>query len=105
MDQWGEDLGSSDNLTLEEKAEILAAFYAGYLREQEAFGYCRAFSGMLRSIPGGFAELETVMPFDLVRDIKKSQFSKLASESLEDFEARYAQRLDLFKCPRTGITF
>ncbi len=105
MDQWGEDLGKSTKLTLQEKAEIVSAFFEGYTRQDQAFGYCRAYGALLRSQKGGLNELEPYMPYDLVAEIKKSPFTEVSRRPLEDFENEYIKRLDEFTCPTTGFTF
>jgi len=105
MDDWGTELGSSANLTLVEKAEIVAAFFDGYTRQDQAFGYCRAYGALIKALPGGLNELETVMPFDLIREIKKSEFTKIAMKPRAEFEQGYIDALDAFVCPETGIKF
>jgi hypothetical protein len=105
MDDWGTTLGSTDKLNLAEKAEIVAALFAGFNREEEAFGYCRAFGAMMRELPGGIDSLEEVLAFDAIADIKNSKFNEYASVSKEDFEESYIQRLNDFVCPITGIKF
>jgi hypothetical protein len=105
MDKWGEDMGKSNKLSLEEKAEIISALYEGYKRQDEAFGYCRAYGALVRGIDGGLEELENYLPFDLLQEIKSSEFTNLAFESLEDFEKRYITELDKFTCPVTNLKF
>ena len=105
MDDWGKALGGSDNLSLEEKAEIVSAFYEGYKRQDQAFGYIRAFRTLIAELDMGMDTLEMYMPYDLVADIKRSKFSELASISREEFEADYEKRLSEFVCPTTNIQF
>ena len=49
--------------------------------------------------------LEMDIPFDVVAEIKQSDFSKLASISREEFEAGYIKRLEEFVCPVTNMKF
>ena len=105
MDQWGEDLGKSDKLSFEEKAEIIAAFYEGYTRQDQAFGYSRAFGAMMRAIEGGIDSFSPYMPFDLIHEIKNSKFNTIASKSLKEFEDEYITALNKFVCPITGMKF
>lgn len=105
MDQWGHDLGKSSKINLTEKAEIIAAFYEGYKRQDQAFGYIRAFRNMLAELDDGFNTLEQELPFDLIREIKKSPFWEQSLISQEEFEADYAKRLEAFICPLTGLKF
>ncbi|WP_412470218.1 MULTISPECIES: hypothetical protein [unclassified Halobacteriovorax] len=105
MDDWGRILGESDLLSMEEKAEIVTAFYDGYKRQDEAFGYIRGYKNLVDSIDGGLAALEMYLPFDLVAEMKKSEFSELAKLSREEFEADYKKRLEEFICPVTNLKF
>lgn len=105
MDSWGEELGKTKKLTLEEKAEIITALFDGYKRQDQAFGYCRAFAGMQRVMDGGFLSIEPYLPFDLVAEIKKSKFMEMALISQADFENDYKIRLEKFQCPVTGLIF
>lgn len=105
MDQWGVDLGTSDNLELHEKAEIVGAFYEGYKRQDQAFGYIRAFKNLIENLGGGLNSLEEFLPFDLFSDLKSSEFYKQSLVSKEDFEGDYIKRLEEFVCPETGLSF
>jgi hypothetical protein len=108
MDQWGEDLGKSSILSVEEKAEIIAAFYEGYTRQDQAYGYCRAFGSLINSSGASFENLEeyeNYLPYDLVREIKKSPFTEIASRPREEFEGQYASDLSNFVCPETNLQF
>lgn len=105
MDDWGVQLGKSDKLSLAEKAEIVSAFFEGYKRQDQAFGYIRAYRNLLEQLDGGLSALEEYMPFDLVIEIKKSQFSTLAEISREEFEDNYKKELEKFVCPISNLSF
>lgn len=105
MDQWGIDLGANDELELFEKAEIVSAFYEGYKRQDQAFGYIRAFSNLIDQLEGGLHSLEEFLPFDLFSELKNSAFFELSKVSREDFENDYKKRLEAFVCPETGLSF
>jgi hypothetical protein len=105
MDDWGTTLGKTEKLSLLEKAEIATAFWEGFKREDEAFGYARAFGSMLNELPSGFKSLEEYLPFDVYKEIGKSKFMKTALVPIEEFEAGYKERLENFICPATGIQF
>ncbi len=105
MDDWGEAIVEAGILSLGEIGEIVAALYDGFLRQEEAFGYARGFRGILNKLENGLASLESSLPFDLVRDIKKSQFFKLSEISRSTFEDQYKAQLENFKCPETTFTF
>jgi hypothetical protein len=105
MDDWGKALGETERLDSLEKAEVITALYEGYKRQDEAFGYCRAFGSMMKELPDGLKSLDGELPFDIVAEITKSKFAELASINQEDFEQTYITRLKEFKCPATGISF
>ena len=105
MDDWGVALGSSDKLDLSEKAEIVGAFFEGYKRQDQAFGYIRAYRNLLEQLDGGFSALEQFLPFDVVAEIKKSPFSEMAKISKEEFEENYKKKLEEFVCPVTNLKF
>lgn len=105
MDDWGSELGRTKLLSLSDKAQVVAALFDGYNREEEAFGYCRAFGAMMRELPDGIDSLEEVLAFDAISEIKKSKFWKLANISKSEFEQSYIDRLNNFTCPKTGLKF
>ena len=105
MDDWGKALGESEDLSLTEKAEIIAALFEGYKRQDEAFGYIRGYRTLLKQIDGGLDAFGQELPYDLIREIRKSKFSELAEISREEFEADYAKRLSDFVCPETQMKF
>ena len=105
MDQWGGTLGESNLLSSAEKVEIIAAWYEGYNRQDHAFGYIRAYHGMLKSLPEGLESLARDLPFDFAQTLKKSKFADLARMNREEFEAMFKQKLEEFVCPLTGLKF
>lgn len=105
MDDWGIALGTSEKLSISDKAEIVAAFFEGYKRQDQAFGYIRAYKALIESMDGGLAALEQFIPFDLMVEIKSSKFSELTKIPREEFEQDYANRLSEYKCQDTGLKF
>ncbi|MBT3584508.1 MAG: hypothetical protein HN509_06360 [Halobacteriovoraceae bacterium] len=105
MDDWGSILGASTALSLEEKSEIVLAFYEGFKRQEEAFGYIRAYRSLLSELDGGMSALEQTLPHDILFELKNSQFEELAQVSREEFEQYYVRELSEFTCPETGIKF
>lgn len=105
MDSWGEALGSSKDLTLAEKGEIVSCLFEGFKRQDKAFGYARAYRGLLQALPEGLESLVADLPFDLVAEIKKSPFTQIADQSKEEFEAQFKKNLEEFECPLTGLRF
>jgi len=105
MDQWGQTLGASTMLTSTEKGEIVAALVEGYKRQDHAYGYLRAFRGMMSALPEGLESLTADLPFDLVLEIKKGPFGKALLQTQTEFETEFKQRLVDFLCPVTGWKF
>ena len=104
MDKWGDDLGKSSLLSPQEKAEIIIALFDGYKRQDQAFGYCRAYGAMKASCEN-YDEVESWISFDIANEIKSSDFTKIAEVPKEEFELDYKERLDKFICPETGLKF
>lgn len=105
MDEWGKTLGESKLLSSQEKVEIIAAFLEGFTRQDQAFGYVRAYRGMLHALPEGLESLARDLPIDLYQTLKKSKFATLAEMPREEFEDMYKQKLEEFVCPLTGLKF
>jgi hypothetical protein len=105
MDEWGKTLGESSLLTNEEKVEIIAAFIEGYTRQDMAFGYTRAYHGLIQALPEGLDSLARELPFDLYQTLKKSKFATTAEQPREEFEAVFKEKLEEFVCPMTGMRF
>ena len=105
MDDWGKVLGESQLLSTADKVEIIAAFFDGYTRQDLAYGYVRAFHGLINSLPAGLESLERDLPFDFYQTLKKSKFAVQALQSRDDFETMFKQKLDEFVCPITSMRF
>jgi hypothetical protein len=105
MDEWGRILGSDKNLTLTEKGEIVGAFFEGFKRQDQAYGYARAFHGLINELPDGLETLVAEIPFDVMAEIRKSRFWEIAQLSQEEFEAEFRKKLEDFECPLTGLKF
>jgi hypothetical protein len=105
MESWGETLGKSTELTLADKGEIVACLYEGYKRQDLAFGYARAFKGMMSSLPEGLDTLVADVPFDLVQELRKSNFWRVSEIPQDEFENSFKEKLDEFVCPVTNLKF
>lgn len=105
MDEWGTTLGSSKDLTQAEKGEIVICLFEGYKRQNQAFGYARAYGGLINSLPRGIDTLEADIAFDVVAEIKKSAFTKIAELSQDEFNNDFKKNLEEFECPVTGMKF
>jgi hypothetical protein len=105
MDSWGRALGESKDLTMSEKGEIVACLFEGYKRQDLAFGYARAFRGLINSLPQGLESLVQDIAFDVVSEIRKSNFYKISEITEEEFLDSYKKRLEDFECPLTGFKY
>lgn len=105
MDDWGKILGESQLLTPVEKIEIIAAFHDGYTRQDLAYGYIRAYKGLIGALPQGLESLERDLPFDFYQTLKKSKFATLAEQPRAEFEEMFKNKLEEFVCPVTQIKF
>src|SRR5690606_35852646 len=105
MYEWGHVLGAATDLTSMEKGEIVAALFEGFKRQDHAFGYARAFKGMMDALPAGLESLVMDLPYDLVMEIRKSRFWQMAELSNDEFEADFKQKLEAFECSLTGLRF
>jgi len=104
MDKWGTALGQSEKLSPIEKAEVITALFDGYKRQDQAFGYCRAYGSMINALPNK-DEIMANLPFNLVHEINTSKFKEISEIELDQFEAQYIEGLSKFKCSETGLTF
>ncbi len=105
MDDWGKFLGLTKKLSLDEKGEVVGAFFEGYKRQDRAYGYVRAFAGMMANLPQGLKTLEREIPFDMLEEMKKSGFIEKSHQTKADFEKMYKEKLEAFVCPLTGMKF
>lgn len=105
MEEWGRVLGGAVDFTAAEKAEIIAALFEGFNRQNQAKGYARAYRGFVAALPKGLESLVRDLPFDLPLEIKKSPFGKIAEIPEDEFLADYRQQLEDFECPLTGMRF
>lgn len=105
MDEWGEILGKSQDLNPSEKGEIVISLFEGFKRQDHAYGYARAYGGMMRELSHGINSLEAHLPFDLISEIKKSAFFKISEIPKEEFESDFKKKLEEFECPVTKMIF
>lgn len=105
MDEWGQTLGESTHLTNAEKGEIVNCLFEGFKRQDMAYGYARAYRGLVNALPDGIETLVAEVAFDVLAEIKKSEFQKIANISEEDFKKDFSRKLDNFECPITQIKF
>lgn len=105
MDDWGKTLGESKLLTHPERGEIISAFFEGYKRQNQAYGYARAYRGLINALPQGLDTLQADVPYDVVQDIRKSAFQVIADQSEEEFIQKFKTDLEEFICPLTEWKF
>lgn len=105
MDEWGRHLGATEQLSSAEKGEIVAALHEGFTRQDQAYGYARAYHGLVKALPKGLESLAADLPFDLALDLKKGKFGTLAQMPEAEFVELFRQKLADFVCPVTGWRF
>lgn len=105
MDEWGQALGSSKNLSISEKGEIVSALFEGYQRQDQAFGYVRAYRALVNEMEDGLNSFEQDISYDLIAKIQESKFTTLSKVTKEEFEDDYTKKLSQFICPETGLKF
>lgn len=105
MDDWGQVMAKSTLLNIEEKAEIISALYDGFVREVEAFGYARAFRGFYEYFDKDLSLIEQYIPFNLLAEMKKSNFFLNSQIPREEFELKYIDALNKFEGPISGLRF
>lgn len=105
MDDWGKTIGEANDLTLTEKGEIVIALFEGFKRQDHAYGYARAYRSLVESLPEGLDSLVQDIAFDVMADIRKSTFQKLADVPRVEFEDEFRKKLEEFECPVTGWKF
>ncbi len=105
MDSWGELIGKDLDLNLTEKAEIITALFEGYKRQNKAFGYIRAYKGIINNLPQGPKVIEGYLPPILLKEIKNSPFYKSSQISKEEFEENFSNRLLNFSDPSVDFKF
>lgn len=105
MDDWGARLATSTYLTYADLAEIITALFDGYSRQNMAFGYIRAFRGIIENLPNKLDTLERELPGDLVLEILKSPFYELAKIPKAEFEDSMIKKLYNFSHETTNIKF
>lgn len=105
MDDWGEVLGKSNLLSDQDKAEIICCLWEGHKRQDHAFGYCRAYRGLVSQLEYGLDSLAQYLPYDIVKELQDKNFQKKVSLPKEDFESSYMDNIKDFECPETKIKF
>ena len=92
FDQWGETVGSHRSLTLEDRADILAALLAGCKKIAGQAGYFRAVSGMMRKIGGNLEALSRRMPAALRQELKDPEIKRHIALKQISFESSMKKR-------------
>lgn len=106
MDDWGRVLGETDLLSMTEKLEIIAALYEGYTRQDQAFGYIRAYGALMNALSEQeLNDIHSMIPVDLKININQSPFGALSKVPLLEFENHYKIALEKFICPVTQMKF
>jgi hypothetical protein len=93
FDDWGEFIGGDPDLSIFEKVEIICTLMDGWKRQDRAFGYVRAYHGVMKGAKDQWPEIRSMIPVDVLSEIKVRPFGKLAEMSKSDFEAQVIQNL------------
>ena len=93
LDDWGALLGSHPKLTLDDRAEALAAMLSGCKKIQNQLGYYRAISGMAGALGGGIEAVAKRMPASLRTELKDSEVRKHIALKKISFESGYRKRV------------
>ncbi len=102
--EWANRIGTSDEITAEEKAEIITCLFEGCKREAEATGYAIAISEILNCL-GGISALEQYLPFDFIKELKDSSYLKEVPESQEWYYKNLEIKLNNLICDVTSLKF
>lgn len=105
MDDWGRILGESSLLSLEEKGEIVLALFEGWKRQDQAMGYIRGFRALISALPEGLDTLERFIPFDVMAELRRSNFLESSQISEEEFKESYRKKLESFEGTKSGLKF
>ena len=92
FDGWGETVGAHKSLSLDEKAEALAALLSGCKKIKGQVGYFRAVSGLLRTLGGNLDAISKRMPAALRGELKDSEIKKHAALRQVSFESSMKKR-------------
>lgn len=102
--EWAHRIGTSELLTIEDKAEIITCLFEGCKREAVSTGYAIAISEIIKHI-GGINTLDQYLPFDFIKELKNSSYLKEVPESKEGYYKELKEKLESLECDVTGIKF
>jgi hypothetical protein len=87
FDDWGATLGSHPRLSLDERAEVLAALLSGCRKIANQLGYYRAISGMAAALGGQLEAVARRMPASLRTELKNAEVRKHIALKKISFES------------------
>jgi len=93
FDEWGEFIGADQDLSKDEKVEIICALFEGWKRQDRAFAYVRAYHGIMKGAKDSWREIRAMIPVDILNEIKVRPFGKLAEISKDDFMEQVIEKL------------
>jgi hypothetical protein len=92
FDVWGENVGHSEWLAEDDRAEVVAALLELHLRSPAQEGCLRALAGMHRATRGGLARYGSELPARLRKEIGRGRVREAIDVPRERFEARVESR-------------
>ncbi len=92
FDSWGETCGTHKNLTIDDRAEILAALLTGCKKIAGQVGYFRAIAGLVRTIGGNLEAFAKRMPAALRVELKDPEVKRHIAIKQISFESSMKKR-------------
>ena len=92
LDRWGELLGSHRGLTVDDRAEVLAALLSGCKKIPGQVGYFRAISGFVRALSVPLDQLIKRMPASLRGELKNPEIKRHISLQQASWESSMKKR-------------
>ncbi len=93
LEDWGQSIALSQDLTAGEKGEIAEFLVDGWVRLPLTVGYARALAGMESAMPGGASALWNEMPARNAKTLQTGKLRQAVTQPRERFEGawqRYA---------------
>ena len=91
FDNWGARVAGHPALSVEERAETLAALISGCRKVPNQMGYFRAIAGFASA--SGFERLQGLLPASAARDLRSAEFRKRIAVPQKSFESALAKKV------------
>lgn len=92
LDDWGKELATHPDLSLDEMGKILEALIQGFYRLKGPVGYARALVGIENHYPGGLSELTKPLPSKVTKLWTSGSLRTQCSLSQLRFEAQWIKK-------------